>query len=104
MGNNEQGTKPRQRWWRTTKKRAQHYVDQMRAGVHIGGKKDGQELTATDKAEAKGYFKCLSDQAGQYKYNQAKAAGATKDEAAKYSFIIGKGGEEILEKARKRKK
>jgi hypothetical protein len=39
-----------------------------------------------------------------YKYGKAKEAGATKEEAAAYSKIIGKGGEEILEKVAKRSK
>jgi hypothetical protein len=45
-----------------------------------------------------------SDNAGMHKYKKAMDAGATKDEARAYSKIIGKGGEEILEKATKRKK
>ena len=45
-----------------------------------------------------------SDNAGMHKYKQAMDAGATKDEARAYSKIIGKGGEEILDKAAKRKK
>ena len=94
----------RKRWWRLTSRRAADYAEQYKNGVHIGGKKDGQELTEGEKGEIRGYFRCLSDQAGAYKYNKAKKAGADKDEAAAYSQIIGKGGEEILEKAKKRKK
>ena len=104
MADKKQNSAPRKRFWRLTSRRAADYAEQYKNGVHIGGKKDGQELTDTDKATMRGYFQCLSDQAGAYKYNKAKKAGANKDEATEYSQIIGKGGEEILEKAKKRKK
>ena len=104
MAQNTQSGRPRKRFWRTTRKRVERYLEEYRAGVHIGGRKDGQELTEKEKGNILGYLQCLSDQAGAYKYNKAKKAGATKDEAAEYSRIIGKGGEEILEKAKKRKK
>ena len=104
MANKNQSATPRKRFWRLTSRRAADYAEQYKLGVHIGGKKDGQELTEAEKGTMRGYFQCLSDQAGAYKYNKAKNAGADKDEAAAYSQIIGKGGEEILEKAKKRKK
>lgn len=104
MAKNTQNSAPRKRFWRLTSRRAADYAEEYKNGVHIGGKKDGQELTAVEKGKIQGYFQCLSDQAGAYKYNKAKKAGADKDEAAEYSQIIGKGGEEILEKAKKRKK
>ena len=94
----------RKRYWRSTKKRAQIYAEESRNGVHMEGKKNGHELSEREKGKRQGYFQCLSDQAGHYRYNKAKKAGATKDAAAEYSFIIGKGGEDILEKAKKNKK
>ena len=103
MAGNQKGA-PRKRYWRATKKRAESYAEEYKQGVHIGGKKDGQELSEKEKGKRQGYFQCLSDQAGHFKYNKAKSAGATKDEAAEYSQIIGKGGESILEKVKKRKK
>ncbi len=101
---NTQASAPRQRFWRTTRNRAADYAEESRNGVHIGGKRDGQELSEREKGKRQGYFQCLSDQAGHYKYNKAKKAGASKDEAAEYSRIIGKGGDHILENAKNRKK
>ena len=89
MAENTQNNAPKKRFWRLTSRRAADYAEQYKLGVHIGGKKDGQELTEGEKGKM---------------YNKAKNAGADKDEAAAYSQIIGKGGEEILEKAKKRKK
>lgn len=96
--------KMRQRYWRATKNRAADYAEEYKNGVHMGGRKDGQELSEREKGKRQGYFQCLSDQAGHYKYNKAKKVGANKDEAAEYSRIIGKGGDEILERAKNRKK
>ena len=104
MAENTQNNAPRKRFWRATKNRAADYAEEYKQGVHIRGKKEGEELSEREKGKRQGYFQCLSDQAGHYKYNKAKSAGADKDEAAAYSQIIGKGGEEILEKAKKRKK
>ena len=104
MADRKQNTTSRQRFWRTTKNRAADYAEECRNGVHIGGKRDGQELSEREKGKRQGYFQCLSDQAGQYKYNKARKVGADKDEAAAYSRIIGPGGEDILDKAKKRKK
>lgn len=104
MAENRKNTVPRKRFWRTTKNRAADYVEEIRNGVHIGGRRDGQELSERERGKRQGYFQCLSDQAGHYKYNKAKKAGANKEEAAAYSQIIGKGGEEILDNAKKRRK
>ena len=104
MAEKKQDAQPRQRYWRTTKKRAEIYAEEYKNGVHMYGKKEGQELTEKEKAKMRGYFQCLSDQAGHYKYNKAKKAGATKEEAAEYSRTIGKSGESIWDKIFKRKK
>lgn len=101
---NKKSNTPRQRFWRTTKNRAADYAEECRNGVHIGGKRDGHELSEREKGKRQGYFQCLSDQAGQYKYNKAKKAGASKEDAAEYSRIIGKGGDEILARAKSKKK
>ena len=103
MANNQDNAKARKRFWRATKNRAKDYAEEYKSGVHMRGKKEGEELSEREKGKRQGYFQCLSDQAGHFKYNKAKKAGAEEDEAAEYSRIIGKGGEEILEKARKRK-
>ncbi|MBQ7323165.1 MAG: hypothetical protein IJW96_01205, partial [Clostridia bacterium] len=87
---------PRQRYWRANRTRASDYAESYKNGVHMSGRKEGQELSEGEKGEIRGYFRCLSDQAGHYKYNKARKAGASKDEAAEYSRIIGKGGEYIL--------
>ena len=94
---------PRQRFWRATKNRAADYAEEYKNGIHMRGKKEGEELSEREKGKRQGYFQCLSDQAGHYKYNKARKAGADKDSAAEYSRIIGKGGESILENAKKRK-
>ena len=104
MAEKNQNNAPRQRFWRTTKNRAKDYAEEYKNGIHMRGKKEGQELPDVEKGHIRGYFQCLSDQAGHFKYNKAKKAGADKDEAAAYSRIIGKGGEDILENAKKRKK
>ena len=104
MAEKNQNTAPRKRYWRATKNRAADYAEEYKNGIHMRGKKEGEELSDLEKGKRQGYFQCLSDQAGHFKYNKAKKAGADKDEAAAYSQIIGKGGEEILEKAKKRKK
>ena len=103
MANKTQNTAPRKRFWRATKNRAADYAEEYKNGIHMRGKKEGEELSEREKGKRQGYFQCLSDQAGHFKYNKAKKAGANKDEATEYSQIIGKGGEEILEKAKKRK-
>ena len=94
---------PRQRFWSATKNRAADYAEEYKNGIHMRGKKEGEELSEREKGKRQGYFQCLSDQAGHYKYNKARKAGADKDSAAEYSRIIGKGGESILENAKKRK-
>lgn len=104
MANKTQNSAPRKRFWRLTSRRAADYAEEYKQGVHMRGKKEGQELTDVEKARMQGYFQCLSDQAGAYKYNKAKKAGATKEEAAEYSRSIGKSGESIWDKIFKRKK
>ena len=68
-----------------------------------GDKKD-QPLDDYNKGLRSGYMLAQSDNAGMHKYKKARDAGATKEEAAAYSRIIGKGGEEMLEKIVKRGK
>lgn len=99
-----ESNQPRKRFWRATRNRAQDYAKECAEGVHIRGKKKGQELSDLERGKRRGYFECLSDQAGHYKYNQAKAAGATKDEAAEYSRTIGKDGNKLLDKIKAKKK
>ena len=110
MAKNEQavsGTEQveaRERKWLKPTKRASGYAEERKKGVHMRGPKKGQELDAYNKGLRSGYLLAQSDNAGMHKYKVARDKGATKEEAAAYSRFIGKGGEEILEKAEKRSK
>ena len=94
----------RQRKWIKPSTRAEGYAEERKLGIHMRGDKKDEELDEYNKGLRSGYLLAQSDNAGMYKYGKAKEAGATKDEAAAYSKIIGKGGEDILEKIRKRSK
>ena len=93
-----------QRKWLKPSRRASGYAEERKLGVHMRGPKKDQPLDDYNKGLRSGYMLAQSDNAGMHKYKVAKDAGATRDEAAAYSKIIGKGGEDILEKARKRSK
>lgn len=94
----------RERRWMKPSKRAQGYAEERKSGIHKRGDKKDQPLDDYNKGLRSGYLLAQSDNAGMHKYGVAKNAGATKEEAAAYSRIIGKGGEEILEAAKKRNK
>lgn len=88
-------TTKRERKWLSPSKRAKGYAQELKAGVHMFGKKKGEQLTDQEIRDRKTYFFCQSDHAGQHRYFEAKNAGLTKQEAAKYSREIGtklKGG------------
>ena len=110
MAKNEQAVsateqvEQRERKWLKPTKRAAGYAEERKKGVHMRGPKKGQELDAYNKGLRSGYLLAQSDNAGMHKYSVAKNAGATKEEAAAYSRIIGKGGEDILEAVKKRSK
>ena len=92
----------RERKWMKPSKRAQGYAEERKKGIHERGPKKDEPLDDYNKGLRSGYMLAQSDNAGMHKYKKARDAGATKEEAAAYSRIIGKGGEEILEKAAKR--
>ena len=94
----------RERKWMQPSKRAKGYAEERKKGVHERGPKKDQPLDDYNKGLRSGYMLAQSDNAGMHKYKVARDKGATKEEAAAYSRIIGKGGEEILEKAEKRSK
>ena len=94
----------RERKWLKPSRRAKGYAEERKAGIHMRGDKKDQPLDDYNKGLRSGYMLAQSDNAGMHKYKQAMDAGATKDEARAYSKIIGKGGEDILEKAAKRSK
>ena len=94
----------RERKWMKPSERAKGYAEERKSGIHHRGKNKDKPLDDYNKGLRSGYMLAQSDNAGMYKYGKAKEAGATKDEAAAYSKIIGKGGEDILEKIRKRSK
>ena len=94
----------RERKWLKPSRRAAGYAEERKNGVHMRGPKKGQELDAYNKGLRSGYLLAQSDNAGIHKYKKARDAGGTKEEAAAYSRIIGKGGEEILDKIAKRGK
>ena len=93
-----------ERKWLKPSVRAKGYAEERKKGIHERGPKKDQPLDDYNKGLRSGYMLAQSDNAGMHKYKQARNAGATREEATAYSKIIGKGGEDILEKAAKRKK
>lgn len=93
-----------ERKWMKPSVRAKGYAEERKAGIHKRGDKKDQPLDDYNKGLRSGYMLAQSDNAGMHKYKKAMDSGATKDEARAYSKIIGKGGEDILEKAKKRSK
>ena len=93
-----------ERRWLKPSKRAKGYAEERKLGVHMRGPKKDEPLDDYNKGLRSGYMLAQSDNAGAYKYRKAKNAGGTKQEAAAYSKIIGRGGEDILEKIEKRNK
>ena len=98
-----EGTNNSRKWIKPSV-RAQGYAEERKTGIHQRGDKKDQPLDDYNKGLRSGYMLAQSDNAGMHKYKKAMNAGATKDEARAYSRIIGKGGEEILEKIAKRNK
>ena len=94
----------RERKWMKPSVRAKGYAEERKKGIHDRGPKKDQPLDDYNKGLRSGYMLAQSDNAGMHKYKKARDAGGTKDEAKAYSKIIGKGGEDILEKIQKRNK
>ena len=80
----------RERRWMKPSKRAKGYLEERKNKVRMFGDREGQELTDYDKGVHAGYFRCLSDNAGIYKYSKARKEGKSAQEAAEISRKIGK--------------
>lgn len=94
----------RERKWIKPSVRAKGYAEERKSGIHQRGKNKDKPLDDYNKGLRSGYMLAQSDNAGMHKYKQARNVGATKEEATAYSKIIGKGGEEMLDKIAKRNK
>lgn len=81
---------PRFRRWIKPNDRAENFANELKAKVHIKGKKAGQPLTEAEIFLRKGALLIQSDHAGLYKYKKALDEGKSKEEAAAYSKEIGK--------------
>lgn len=97
-------TERRERKWMKPSERAKGYAEERKSGIHHRGKNKDKPLDDYNKGLRSGYMLAQSDNAGMHKYKVARNAGGTKEEAGAYSKIIGKGGEDILEKIEKRNK
>ena len=82
--------KPRERRWIKPNDRAENFANELKAKVHIKGKKAGQPLTEAEIFLRKGALLIQSDHAGLYKYKKALDEGKSKEEAVAYSREIGK--------------
>lgn len=84
------------RRWCVPSKRAKRFAEELKAGVHIYGPKEGKPLTLPEKCIRSGHLMDQSDHAGLYRYKQALNAGLSKEEARKFSQEKGtklpKGG------------
>ena len=68
--------------WFKPRIRAKGYAEERKSGVHQRGEKEGQELTEYEKGLRSGYLLSQNDNAGMYKYGQARDAGFPKKEAS----------------------
>ena len=80
----------RERHWIVPNKRAENFANELKAKVHIKGKKVGQPLTDNEIFFRRGALFIQSDHAGLFKYKKALNEGKSKEEAAAYSREIGK--------------
>lgn len=74
-----------QRKWLSPKKRAAGYAEERKKGIHDRGPKKDQPLDDYNKGLRSGYMLAQSDNAGMYRYKQARDAGLTREEAQKFS-------------------
>ena len=91
------------RRWMPPNKRAKGYAEERKAKVHQRGPKEGQELSEYDKGLRSGYLLSQNDNAGMYKYGQARDAGFPKKEAGELSKKPWKEIKPIIAKKRKNK-
>ena len=74
-----------QRKWLKPSTRAAGYAEERKSGIHMRGKKKDQPLDDYNKGLRSGYMLAQSDNAGMYRYKQARDAGLTREEAQKFS-------------------
>ena len=89
--------------WFKPRVRAKGYAEERKSGVHQRGEKEGQELTEYEKGLRSGYLLSQNDNAGMYKYGQARDAGFPKKEAEELSKKPWKEIKPIIAKKRKDK-
>ena len=75
----------KERRWFSPNKRAKGYAEERKLGVHKRGPKKDQPLDDYNKGVRSGYMLAQSDNAGMYRYSQARKAGYTKEQAAEFS-------------------
>lgn len=75
----------RKRKWFSPRKRAEGYAEERKAGIHMRGKNKDQPLDDYQKGVRSGYMLAQSDNAGMYRYQMARNAGFSKEEAGKFS-------------------
>ena len=89
--------------WFNPRKRAKGYAEERKAKVHQRGEKEGQELTEYEKGLRSGYLLSQNDNAGQFKYGQARDAGFSKQEAGELSKKPWKEVKTTIAKKKKEK-
>ena len=75
----------RERKWLKPSRRAKGYAEERKAGIHLRGDKKDQPLDDYNKGLRSGYMLAQSDNAGMYRYQMARNAGFSKEEAGKFS-------------------
>ena len=90
------------RKWLSPKKRAQGYAEERKKGIHERGPNKDQPLDDYNKGLRSGYMLAQSDNAGLYRYKQAREAGFTKEEAQAFSREKGTKLPEKTEKKGKK--
>ena len=73
------------RKWLKPSKRGAGYAEERKLGVHQRGENKGKPLDDYNKGVRSGYMLAQSDNAGMYRYSQARKAGYTREEAAEFS-------------------
>ena len=75
----------RERKWMKPSERAKGYAEERKSGIHHRGKNKDKPLDDYNKGLRSGYMLAQSDNAGMYRYKQARNAGFTKEQAQKFS-------------------
>ena len=74
-----------ERKWMKPSVRAKGYAEERKKGLHERGPKKDQPLDDYNKGLRSGYMLAQSDNAGMYRYQMARNAGFSKEEAGKFS-------------------